>query len=120
MRSFCTSGPRTELLPHFITSRLARGGAGWLLAAVLAASMCSVGAGIHSICTLLIVDFHRRLGIGRHFLARRLNKPVDQLSEADELRVGRLLVLIIGITVTFVVPRHGLDGRHIRDWSSMS
>jgi Na+/proline symporter len=91
-----------ELLPNFITSQLARGVAGWLFLAVFAASMCSIGAGIQSICTLLIIDFHRRLGIGRHFLARRLDKPVGQLSEADELRIGRPLVLIIGVTVTLL------------------
>ena len=57
-------------------------------------------SGLNSICTLLIVDFHRRLGIGRHWLARRLNKPVAELTEADELRIGRPLVLILGLCAT--------------------
>ena len=41
-----------------------------------------------------------RLGIGRHWLARRSHKPVDELNAADELRVGRWLVLVVGVGVT--------------------
>ena len=89
-----------ELMPHFITRRLSYGIAGLILAALLAASMSSMDSGLNSICTLLITDFHRRLGIGRPWLARRLNKPVEALSEADELRIGRPLVLFIGLAAT--------------------
>jgi Na+/proline symporter len=93
---------REELLPHFLTSRLPRGVLGWLLVAVLAASMSSVSAGIHAMCTLLVVDFRRRRGASQRCLARRSAKPVDELSEADELRVGRMLVLVIGVAVTLL------------------
>jgi Na+/proline symporter len=89
-----------ELLPHFITSRLAAGLAGLILAALLAASMSSMDSGLNAICTLLVTDFHRRLGIGRHALARRLNKRVEDLNEEDELRIGRPLVLGIGLAAT--------------------
>ncbi len=91
---------KDELLPHFITSQLSYGLGGLILAALLAASMSSMDSGLNSICTLLITDFHRRLGIGRHWLARHVNKPVEELSEADELRIGRPLVLIIGLVAT--------------------
>ncbi len=91
---------KDELLPHFITTRLRFGLAGLILAALLAASMSSIDSGLNSICTLCITDFHRRLGIGRRSLARWCNKPVEQLNEADELRIGRPLVLIIGIAAT--------------------
>lgn len=89
-----------ELMPHFITTQLHRGLAGLILAALLAASMSSMDSGLNSICTLLITDFHRRLGFGRKLLARRLRKDVSQLDEADELRIGRPLVLVIGIAAT--------------------
>ena len=91
---------KDELLPHYITSQLSYGLAGLILAALLAASMSSMDSGLNSICTLVITDFHRRLGIGRHALARHLHKPVDELDEADELRIGRPLVLILGLAAT--------------------
>ena len=91
---------KDELLPHFITTQLHRGLAGLILAALLAASMSSMDSGLNSIGTLLITDFHRRLGFGRKLLARRLNKDVSQLNEADELRIARPLVLSIGIAAT--------------------
>lgn len=89
-----------QLMPHFITRNLALGVAGLILAALFAASMSSMDSGLNSICTLLIMDFHRRLGWGRAWLAGRLNKPIDQLDEADELRLARPLVLIIGLAAT--------------------
>ncbi|MHB8969834.1 MAG: sodium:solute symporter family transporter [Pirellulaceae bacterium] len=89
-----------ELLPHFVTSQFPTGVTGLLLAALLAASMFSFGAGLTSIGTLLVTDFHGRLGIGRQRLARRLHKPVAELNAADELRVGRFFVLVVGVGVT--------------------
>lgn len=89
-----------ELLPHFITTQIRFGLAGLILAALFAASMSSMDSGLNSICTLVITDFHRRLGWGRSWLARRAKKPVDQLNEADELRLGRGLVLLIGVAAT--------------------
>jgi Na+/proline symporter len=49
---------------------------------------------------LLITDFHRRLGIGRSWLADKLGKPADSLGEEDELRLDRPLVLVIGVAAT--------------------
>jgi sodium-dependent multivitamin transporter 6 len=91
---------KDELFPHFITSQLWRGVAGLILAALLAASMSSMDSGLNSICTLMIVDYHRRLGWGRRWLAKRLGKPADTLDESDELRIARPLVLIVGVAAT--------------------
>lgn len=107
---------RDELLPHFIGSQTARGVTGCLLAAVLAAAMGCASAGIHAIATQLVIDVHRRLGVGRKMLARRLNKPVEQLGETDELRVARFLVLAVGLTVTFVA----LAGAWRADWLALA
>jgi hypothetical protein len=89
-----------ELMPRFVTDQLPWGVAGLILAALLAASMSSMDSGLNSICTLLIMDFHRRLGWGREWLAEKRNKEVDQLDEGDELKLGRPLVVIIGIAAT--------------------
>ncbi|MCA9154100.1 MAG: hypothetical protein KDA38_04905 [Planctomycetales bacterium] len=91
---------KDELMPRFITRQLPVGVAGLILAALFAASMSSMDSGLNSICTLLIMDFHRRLGWGRAWLATRRQKPIDQLTEEDELRLGRPLVLFIGVAAT--------------------
>jgi Na+/proline symporter len=91
---------KDELLPHFIATHFSFGVAGLVLAALLAASMSSMDSGLNSICTLMIVDFHRRLGVGRQWLARRVGKRVEDLSEADELKLGRPMVLVLGCLAT--------------------
>ncbi len=91
---------KDELLPHFITSQIRFGLAGLILAALFAASMSSMDSGLNSICTLMITDFHRRRGWGRWWLARRVGKPVEELDEADELKLGRPLVIAIGVAAT--------------------
>jgi Na+/proline symporter len=89
-----------ELLPRFISQQLPWGAAGLIVAALLAASMSSMDSGLNSICTLLLADFYRRLGWGRSWLARRVGKTTEQLTEADELRLARPLTLAIGIAAT--------------------
>mgnify|MGYP000975965868 CR=1 FL=1 len=93
---------RAELLPHFIASQLAHGLRGCVWAALLAASMCSVSAGIHSICTLLVVEARPRPGRGRRGWPWRWSAAVDQGSAREALRTVRRLVLIVGIAATVV------------------
>jgi len=89
-----------ELMPRFITEHLPLGIAGLILAALFAASMSSMDSGLNSICTLLITDFFRRLGIGRSWLAAKLDRQADSLGEEDELWLSRWLVLVIGVAAT--------------------
>ena len=91
---------KDEFLPRYLEQKLPLGLAGLILAALLAASMSSVDSGLNSISTLLIFDFHRRLGWGRAWLAGRRGKTVDQLDETDELTLARPMVLIIGVVAT--------------------
>jgi Na+/proline symporter len=91
---------KDELFPHFISTHFSFGIAGLVLAALLAASMSSMDSGLNSICTLMITDFHRRLGFGRAWLARRVGKRVEDLGEEDELKLGRPLVLGLGCLAT--------------------
>lgn len=89
-----------ELLPRYIANELPMGVAGLILAALLAASMSSIDSGLNSICTLMIMDFHRRYGLGRAWLARRLKRDEDALTEDDELVLARPLTLVIGLAAT--------------------
>ena len=93
-------GAPEKMLPRFIADHLPWGAAGLILAALLAACMSSIDSGVNSICTLLVMDIHRRYGVGKAWLARRLKKAPDDLTEADELWLGRPLTLIVGIAAT--------------------
>lgn len=89
-----------EMLPRFLSRHLPWGAAGIIVAALLAASMSSIDSGVNSICSLLIVDLHRRYGVGRSWLANRLGKPVEQLNDADELKLAQPLTLAVGVAAT--------------------
>lgn len=89
-----------KMLPHFISKHLPWGAAGLILAALIAASMSSIDSGLNSICTLMVMDLHRRYGWGKAWLAGKLGKQPDQLNEVDELRLAQPLTLIIGLAAT--------------------
>jgi len=89
-----------ELLPRFIATHLPWGAAGIILAALLAASMSSIDSGLNAICSLCVLDLHRRYGWGRAWLGRRLGKRAEDLNEEDELRLAQPLTLVIGVGAT--------------------
>jgi Na+/proline symporter len=91
-----------QMLPQFIAEQLPWGTAGLALLALLAACMSSIDSGLNSICTLLVMDIHRRYGVGKAWLARKLNKSAGDLTEADELVLARPLTLVIGIAATLI------------------
>lgn len=93
-------GASEEMLPRFIADHLPWGAAGLIVAALLAACMSSIDSGLNSICTLLVMDFHRRYGIGRAWLAKRLGKTPESLNESDELKLAQPLTLAVGVGAT--------------------
>ncbi len=95
-------GAAEKMLPEFIAEHLPWGAAGVLLAALLAATVSSLNSGISAIGSVLVMDLHRRYGVGKAWLARRLGKTPDDLTEADELRLGRALTLVVGIAATLL------------------
>jgi solute carrier family 5 (sodium-coupled monocarboxylate transporter), member 8/12 len=86
-----------KILPTFVALELPVGIAGLVVSALFAACMSTMDSGLNSVATSLIVDFHRRWGIGKSWLAKRLSKPVSELDEADELTLARPLVVLIGV-----------------------
>ena len=86
-----------QMLPQFAADHLPWGAAGLVVAALMAAAMSSFDSGLHSIATLLVVDFHRRGGWGRAWLARRLRKQQAELAEADEIHLARPLLVVLGL-----------------------
>jgi Na+/proline symporter len=95
-------GAPGEMLPRFIAEQLPWGAAGLLMVALLAACMSSISSGLNSIGTLLVIDIHRRFGLGKAWLARRLGKGPEGLTEADELVLARPLTLVIGLATMLV------------------
>jgi len=93
---------REELLARFIRRHLPFGMAGLVAAGLLAAAMAVVGSGINSLATVVVVDFHRRFGWAEHWLAERCGKSPDELDQTDELRLGRPLVLAMGVATILV------------------
>jgi Na+/proline symporter len=91
---------KDELLPWFIAHHLPWGLAGLVVAGVFAATMSSMDSGLNSIATLVVVDVYRHTQWFRRWFARCLRKEVDQLSEVDELRLGRWLTVAIGTAAT--------------------
>ena len=85
--------------PYFISTAMPAGIAGVLIAALYAATMSSVDSGINSCTTAFMVDFWRRLKLGQ------IHVPEGEASVAEneqELRLARVLTLVLGVAVTVI------------------
>jgi sodium-coupled monocarboxylate transporter 8/12 len=87
-----------QILPYFAVTELPAGLPGLFIAAIYAASMSTVSAGLNSLTSASLVDFYQRLW-------RRPN-----LSEGFQMRLARALTLGYGglvILLAFLVQRLG-------------
>ena len=74
-----------QALPQFVKLQFPAGVVGLLVAALMAATMSSIDSGVHSVTTAIVVDFRDRL------------KPQWRpKTEAGEMKVARMLVVLIG------------------------
>ncbi|WP_395751833.1 sodium:solute symporter family transporter [Prosthecobacter sp.] len=76
-----------QILPYFVVTQLPAGLPGLLIAAIYAASMSTISAGLNSMASATVVDFKQRLEIGR------VESNVQQVGNA------RLITVIYGIIV---------------------
>jgi len=86
-----------QILPYFVVHELPRGMPGLLIAAIYAASMSTVSAGINSLTAVTLVDLYQRLW-----------RPAA--SAPHLLRLAKLLTLFYGaltLLLAFVVERMG-------------
>jgi sodium-coupled monocarboxylate transporter 8/12 len=74
-------------LPYFVVTELPAGFAGLLIAAIYAASMSTISAGINSLTSASLIDFYQRLW------------PQPNLSQPSQLRLARQLTLVYGVLV---------------------
>jgi len=87
-----------QILPYFVVTELPAGFPGLFIAAIYAASMSTISAGINSLTSASLVDFYQRLW----------RNP--DLSETSQLRLARRLTLAYGaivIGLAFLVQRMG-------------
>lgn len=87
-----------QILPYFVVNELPHGFPGLFIAAIYAASMSTISAGINSLTSASLVDFYQRLW----------RRP--DLSERNQLKIARWLTLAYGalvIALAFLVHRLG-------------
>lgn len=87
-----------QILPYFVVNELPAGFPGLFIAAIYAASMSTISAGLNSLTSATLIDFYQRLW----------RKP--DLAEDWQLRLARRLTLGYGVLVialAFLVPHLG-------------
>ncbi|PAW89711.1 MAG: hypothetical protein B9S33_02590 [Pedosphaera sp. Tous-C6FEB] len=87
-----------QILPYFVVTELPSGFPGLFIAAIYAASMSTISAGINSLTSASLVDFYQRLW----------RRP--DLSEQNQLRIARWLTFGYGtavVVLAFLVNRLG-------------
>ncbi len=81
-----------RVLPHFVSHRLSAPLPGLLVAAILAATMSTVSAGINSLTTATLMDF---IYVGPH-------ANEDEASERNRVRTARIWTVFFGVTTTLL------------------
>lgn len=76
-----------KIFPYFVSANLPVGISGFLLAAILAATISSMTAGINALASSITYDFRARFG--------------KAMAPLEQLRFGRICSLIIGLASTF-------------------
>jgi sodium-coupled monocarboxylate transporter 8/12 len=77
-----------QILPHFVVTQLPSGLPGMLIAAIFAASMSTISAGVNSLTSATMCDFYQTL------------RKDEQLDEAALVRRARMWTLFYGVLVT--------------------
>ena len=90
-----------QAFPHFILHELKGGLAGLIIAAIFAAAMSSIDSGVHTVSTVCVEDYYRRL-INPH------------ASDRHCLQLARALILLWAVMIVIValifVGRHSIVG----------
>lgn len=81
-----------RVLPHFISRELMSPLPGLLIAAILAATMSTVSAGVNSLTTATLMDF----------LYAEKNEAVDEAEERMRVRTARIWTVLYGIIITIL------------------
>jgi sodium-coupled monocarboxylate transporter 8/12 len=77
-----------QLLPHFVVTQLPAGMPGLLIAAIYAASMSTISAGLNSLASATVVDFQQRL-------TRKTMTDLQQVRSARWITVAYGLIVMV-------------------------
>lgn len=94
-----------RIFPYFMSQVFPVGVTGLVIAAIMAASLGSIAGAINSLCAVAMVDFYKRLWLGRSS-----HSAESEREERREVFVSRLVTLavgIIGTTLSCNVARMG-------------
>jgi len=94
--------PSDRWLPYFMSQVFPAGAVGLVNAAILAASLSSVDAAIHSCSSVLVIDVYNRLLRGRPNESRTGERELRQTAahDRDQLRALRVASVLVGIAGT--------------------
>ncbi len=100
-----------QLLARFVARHIRQGAAGVVTAALAGTATAAISAGLIAMATVILVDFHRRFGWAERWLAARQGKSPDQLDQADELVLLRMLIIALGAAVAVLAAAIAGFGR---------
>lgn len=86
-----------QVFPHFILHEMPHGLAGLIIAAILAAAMSSIDSGVHTVSTVCIEDFYKRLV-----------RP--NASDRHCLQLARFSVVFWGVVIIGIALMYGRVG----------
>ena len=89
-----------RVFPYFIATQMPIGLRGMMIAAILAAAMSSIDSGLNSCTTSLITDFFKRFNWKPGWIMRWSPGEAPDETSARELKLSRLLTLLLGVVVT--------------------
>jgi SSS family transporter len=95
-----SNASNADLLPRFVATQLSPVARTTVLIALLAAAMSTFDSALNSIGAVIVVDLHRRFGVGRRWLADHQRKPAEKLTSEDELALAKPLTWLVGVAAT--------------------
>lgn len=84
-----------RIFPYFMSQVFPVGVTGLVIAAIMAASLGSIAGAINSLCAVAMVDFYKRLWLGRSSQAEESDRE-----ERRDVFVSRLVTFAVGIVGT--------------------
>jgi len=82
-----------KILPYFMSQAFPVGAVGFVIAAILAASLSSIDSAVNSCTSVVVVDFYNRLVRGKH---------APRATDREQIRVSRAANAIFGISGTLL------------------
>jgi len=88
-----------KILPYFMSQVFPAGAMGLVIAAILAASLSSIDSAINSSTSVVVVDFYRRLVLGR---SGHDDSGMAAAEAARQVTVSRIATVVFGLTGTYL------------------